>query len=110
PGCPRRHRLARTGDGRRRRHLAPRQSRHSSGRSWPPRSRPTRPHPPGGDLTIDPATTSSGLVNKIAAGAAGFLMLVVLLAAGAGAGVSSLLSGGDSIPHQIAHDIISAAC
>jgi len=36
-------------------------------------------------------------------------MLVVLLAAGAGAGVSSLLSGGDSIPSQIAHDIISAA-
>ena len=36
-------------------------------------------------------------------------MLVVLLAAGAGAGVSSLLTGGDSIPSQIAHDIISAA-
>jgi cell wall-associated NlpC family hydrolase len=36
-------------------------------------------------------------------------MLVVLLAAGAGAGVSALLSGGDSIPSQIAHDIISAA-
>ena len=36
-------------------------------------------------------------------------MLVVLLAAGAGAGVSSLLSGGDSIPSQIAHDVISAA-
>jgi cell wall-associated NlpC family hydrolase len=36
-------------------------------------------------------------------------MLVVLLAAGAGAGVSSLLSGGDSIPSQVAHDVISAA-
>jgi cell wall-associated NlpC family hydrolase len=36
-------------------------------------------------------------------------MLVVLLAAGAGAGVSSLLTGGDSIPSQIAHDVISAA-
>ena len=36
-------------------------------------------------------------------------MLVVLLAAGAGAGVSSLLGGGDSIPSQIAHDVISAA-
>ena len=38
----------------RRRHLAARRSRHSSRRPWPPRSRPTRPHPPGGDLTIDP--------------------------------------------------------
>jgi hypothetical protein len=36
-------------------------------------------------------------------------MLVVLLAAGAGAGVSSLLTGGDSIARGIAHDLISAA-
>jgi cell wall-associated NlpC family hydrolase len=36
-------------------------------------------------------------------------MLVVVLASAAGAGVSSLLTGGDSIAGQIAHDIISAA-
>jgi hypothetical protein len=36
-------------------------------------------------------------------------MLVVMLAAGAGAGVSSLLTGGDSIASGLAHDLISAA-
>ena len=36
-------------------------------------------------------------------------MLVVMLAAGAGAGVSSLLTGGDSIASSVAHDLISAA-
>ncbi|MGH8987419.1 MAG: lytic transglycosylase domain-containing protein, partial [Acidimicrobiales bacterium] len=36
-------------------------------------------------------------------------MLVVLLAAAAGAGVSSLLTGGDSFASGVAHDIMSAA-
>ena len=40
------------------------------------------------------ATTSSGLGTKIAAGAAGLVLLVAVLAAGAGAGIASLLGGG----------------
>lgn len=55
------------------------------------------------------AVAPSGLGTKIATGAAGLVLVVTVLAAGAGAGVSSLLTGGDSIPSQVAHDIISAA-
>jgi hypothetical protein len=55
------------------------------------------------------ATASSGLGTKIAAGAAGLVLLVAVLAAGAGAGVASLLGGGDSTPSTTATDNIPAA-
>ncbi len=67
---------------------------------------PSRPHPQ--ELTLTDSTTGS-LTSKLSAGAAGLIMLVVLLAAGAGAGVSSLLTGGDSIASGIAHDLIAAS-
>jgi cell wall-associated NlpC family hydrolase len=40
------------------------------------------------------ASTTSGLGTKVAAGAAGLVLLVAVLAAGAGAGIASLLGGG----------------
>ena len=55
------------------------------------------------------ATASSGLGTKIASGAAGLVLLVAVLAAGAGAGVASLLGGGDSTPSTTASDNIPAA-
>ena len=55
------------------------------------------------------ATTSSGLGTKIASGAAGLVLLVAVLAAGAGAGIASLLGGGDSAPSATATDNIPAA-
>jgi cell wall-associated NlpC family hydrolase len=47
-------------------------------------------------------TATSGLATKIAAGAGGLVLLVAVLAAGAGAGISSLLGGGDSAPSATA--------
>jgi len=55
------------------------------------------------------ATASSGLGTKIATGAAGLVLLVAVLAAGAGAGIASLLGGGDSTPSTTATDNIPAA-
>jgi cell wall-associated NlpC family hydrolase len=55
------------------------------------------------------ATASSGLGTKIATGAAGLVLLVAVLAAGAGAGVASLLGDGDSTPSATATDDLSAA-
>ncbi len=55
------------------------------------------------------ATASSGLGTKIATGAAGIVLLVAVLAAGAGAGIASLLGGGDSAPSATATDNIPAA-
>jgi len=55
------------------------------------------------------AAASSGLGTKIATGAAGLVLLVAVLAAGAGAGVASLLGGGDSTPSTTATDNIPAA-
>jgi cell wall-associated NlpC family hydrolase len=43
-------------------------------------------------------TAPTGLGTRLAAGAAGFVLLVAVLAAGAGAGVASLIGGGDSAP------------
>jgi len=48
------------------------------------------------------ATASSGLGGKVAAGAGGLVLLVAVLAAGAGAGIASLLGGGDSTPSATA--------
>jgi hypothetical protein len=48
------------------------------------------------------AAASSGLGNKVAAGAAGLVLLVAVIAAGAGAGIASLLGGGDSPPSATA--------
>ena len=55
------------------------------------------------------AAASSGLGTKIATGAAGLVLLVAVLAAGAGAGLASLLGGGDSAPSATATDNIPAA-
>jgi cell wall-associated NlpC family hydrolase len=48
------------------------------------------------------ATAPSGLATKIAAGAAGLVLLVAVVAAGAGAGLASLLGGGSSRPSATA--------
>jgi cell wall-associated NlpC family hydrolase len=48
------------------------------------------------------AAASSGLGNKVATGAAGLVLLVAVIAAGAGAGIASLLGGGDSPPSATA--------
>ncbi|HEY3810448.1 MAG TPA: transglycosylase SLT domain-containing protein, partial [Acidimicrobiales bacterium] len=55
------------------------------------------------------AAASSGLGTKIASGVAGLVLLVAVLAAGAGAGVASLLGGGDSTPSATATNNIPAA-
>lgn len=47
-------------------------------------------------------TSPAGIGTKVAAGAAGLVFLVAILAAGAGAGVASLLGGGDSAPSDAA--------
>jgi cell wall-associated NlpC family hydrolase len=52
-------------------------------------------------IALDPAATS-GLGTKIATGAAGLVLIVAVLAAGAGAGIASLLGGGDSPPSATA--------
>ncbi len=58
-------------------------------------------------IGLDGAPAS--LANKVAAGAAGLVLLVAVLAAGAGAGVTSLLGGGDAIPSVTATDDIPPA-
>ena len=54
-------------------------------------------------------TAPAGIGTKVAAGAAGLVLLVAILAAGAGAGVASLLGGGDSAPSDAATAQIPAA-
>ena len=58
-------------------------------------------------IGLDGAPASLG--NKVAAGVAGLVLLVAVLAAGAGAGVTSLLGGGDATPSLTATDDIPAA-
>ena len=58
-------------------------------------------------IGLDAAPAS--LANKVAAGAAGLVLLVAVLAAGAGAGVTSLLGGGDATPSVTATDDIPTA-
>ena len=53
-------------------------------------------------MTIGLDATSSGLGTKISAGASGLVLLVAVLCAGAGAGIASLLGGGDSAPSATA--------
>ena len=55
------------------------------------------------------ATAHSGLATKIATGAAGLVLLVAVVAAGAGAGIASLLGGGDTPPSATAASDIPAA-
>ena len=47
-------------------------------------------------------TAPAGIGTKVAAGAAGLVVLVAILAAGARAGVASLFGGGDSAPTDAA--------
>ena len=47
-------------------------------------------------------SAASGLATKLAAGVGGLCLLVALLAAGAGAGIASLLGGGDTAPSATA--------
>jgi cell wall-associated NlpC family hydrolase len=49
-------------------------------------------------VTVALDATTSGLGNKVAAGAAGLVLGVAVLAAGAGAGIASILGGGDVAP------------
>jgi cell wall-associated NlpC family hydrolase len=58
-------------------------------------------------IALDAAPASLG--NKVAAGAAGLILLVAVLAAGAGAGIASLLGGGDAAPSATATDNIPPA-
>jgi cell wall-associated NlpC family hydrolase len=58
-------------------------------------------------IGLDAAPAS--LANKVAAGVAGLVLLVAVLAAGAGAGITSLLGGGDATPSVTATDDIPAA-
>ena len=60
-------------------------------------------------MTIGLDAPPASLGNKVAAGAAGLILLVAVLAAGAGAGIASLLGGGDATPSGTATDNIPAA-
>ena len=55
------------------------------------------------------ATAPSGLATKLATGAAGLVLLVAVVAAGAGAGIASLLGGGDATPSAAATATIPPA-
>jgi cell wall-associated NlpC family hydrolase len=55
------------------------------------------------------ATSFSGLGTKLAAGAGGLVLLVAVLAAGAGAGIASLLGGSDAAPSATATSDIPPA-
>ena len=55
------------------------------------------------------ATAPSALATKIAAGVAGLVLLVAVVAAGAGAGIASLLGGGGSPPSAAATSGIPGA-
>ena len=59
-------------------------------------------------LALDSSATS-GLGTKIAAGAAGLVLLVAVVVGGAGAGIASLLGGGDSAASATATAEIPAA-
>lgn len=48
------------------------------------------------------AAAPSGFGTKVVTGAAGLVLIVAVLAAGAGAGIASLLGGGDSAPSATA--------
>jgi cell wall-associated NlpC family hydrolase len=54
-------------------------------------------------------SANSGLATKLAAGVGGLCLLVALLAAGAGAGIASLLGGGGTAPSATATASIPAA-
>ena len=54
-------------------------------------------------------SANSGLATKLAAGVGGLVLLVALLAAGAGAGIASLLGGGDTAPSPTATSSIPTA-
>ena len=54
-------------------------------------------------------TATSGLATKLAAAVGGMCLLVALLAAGAGAGIASLLGGGDAAPSATATTSIPPA-
>ncbi len=54
-------------------------------------------------------SANSGLATKLAAGVGGLVLLVALLAAGAGAGIASLLGGGDTAPSATATSSIPTA-
>lgn len=60
-------------------------------------------------MTIALDATSSGIGTKVATGAAGLVLLVAVLAAGAGAGIASLLGGGDAAPSATAASEIPPA-
>ena len=60
-------------------------------------------------MTIGLDAAPASLGNKVAAGAAGLTLLVAVLAAGAGAGIASLLGGGDAAPSTTATDNIPVA-
>lgn len=60
-------------------------------------------------MTIGLDAAPASLGNKVAAGAAGLILLVAVLAAGAGAGIASLLGGGDASPSATATDNIPPA-
>jgi len=59
-------------------------------------------------IALDDSATS-GLATKLTAAAGGLCLLVALLAAGAGAGIASLLGGGDSAPSATATSAIPPA-
>ena len=54
-------------------------------------------------------SAASGLATKLAAGVGGLCLLVALLAAGAGAGIASLLGGSGTAPSATATSSIPAA-
>ena len=54
-------------------------------------------------------SAATGLATKLAAVAGGLCLLVALLAAGAGAGIASLLGGGSTAPSATATSSIPAA-
>jgi cell wall-associated NlpC family hydrolase len=60
-------------------------------------------------VTIGLDATTSSIGSKVAAGAAGLVLLVAILAAAAGAGLASLLGGGDATPSATATSDIPAA-
>ena len=60
-------------------------------------------------MTIGLDASSTTLGDKVATGAAGLILLVAVLAAGAGAGIASLLGGGDASPSATATDNIPSA-
>ena len=60
-------------------------------------------------MTVGLDAAPAGLGTKVAAGAAGLVLLVTVMAAAAGAGIASLLGGGGSAPSATATGQIPAA-